>query len=160
MTSVQWLKLDKTNLSEIPKEMGNLLKLEHLSLTKNNLEKLHGELTELNCLRTLNLRYNKVKSSGIPAELFQLEELSTLDLSHNNLKEVPEGLERAKALLVLNLSYNQYVLLETIQLSNLYVHFQHRYDSQHSVREFNRSVVFGFEQQQFGDASSTDEEIS
>nr|XP_022915858.1 protein flightless-1 isoform X2 [Onthophagus taurus] len=106
MTGVQWLKLDRTNLSEIPKEMGNLLKLEHLSLMRNNLEKLYGELTELNCLRTLNLRHNKVKSSGIPSELFHLEELSTLDLSHNNLKEVPEGLERAKSLIVLNLSYN------------------------------------------------------
>lgn len=106
MTGVQWLKLDRTNLTEIPKEMGSLMKLEHLSLTRNNLEKLYGELTELNCLRTLNLRYNKVKSSGIPSELFYLDELNTLDLSHNNLKEVPEGLDRAKGLLVLNLSYN------------------------------------------------------
>ncbi|CAH2013640.1 unnamed protein product [Acanthoscelides obtectus] len=106
MTGVQWLKLDRTNLTEIPKEMGNLLKLEHLSLTRNQLEKLYGELTELNCLRTLNLRHNKVKSSGIPSELFNLEELSTLDLSYNNLKEVPEGLDKAKSLLVLNLSHN------------------------------------------------------
>ncbi|XP_048519020.1 protein flightless-1 [Dendroctonus ponderosae] len=106
MTGVQWLKLDRTQLRSIPKEMGSLMKLEHLSLTRNELEKLHGELTELNCLRSLNLRHNKVKSSGIPAELFHLEELSTLDLSHNNLKEVPEGLERARSLLVLNLSHN------------------------------------------------------
>ncbi|CAG9770082.1 unnamed protein product [Ceutorhynchus assimilis] len=106
MTGVQWLKLDRTNLTEIPKEMGNLMKLEHLSLTRNNLEKLYGELTELNCLRTLNLRHNNVKTSGIPSELFNLDELSTLDLSHNNLKEVPEGLDRAKSLLVLNLSSN------------------------------------------------------
>jgi len=27
MTGVQWLKLDKTNLSSIPEEMGKLLKL-------------------------------------------------------------------------------------------------------------------------------------
>lgn len=106
MTGVQWLKLDRTNLFEVPKEMGNLLKLEHLSLTRNQLEKLHGELTELGCLRTLNLRYNKLKNSGVPLELFQSEELSTVDLSHNNLKQVPEGLDRAKSLLVLNLSYN------------------------------------------------------
>lgn len=82
---------------------------EHLSLVKNKLERLYGELTELNCLRTLNIRHNNIKSSGIPAELFHLEELTTLDLSHNNLKEVPEGLERARSLLNLNLSHNQYV---------------------------------------------------
>ncbi|XP_059619650.1 protein flightless-1 [Phlebotomus argentipes] len=107
MTGVQWLKLDKTNISEVAEEMGKLAKLEHLSLKNNDLEKLFGELTELNSLRSLNLRHNKVKNSGIPTELFQLEELTTLDLSHNKLKEIPEGLEKAKNLLVLNLSHNQ-----------------------------------------------------
>lgn len=80
---------------------------EHLSLKNNELEKLFGELTELGCLRSLNLRNNQIKSSGIPPELFHLDELTTLDLSHNKLKEVPEGLERAKNVLVLNLSHNQ-----------------------------------------------------
>lgn len=80
---------------------------EHLSLTKNQLEKLYGELTELNCLRTLNIRDNNIKTSGIPAELFHLEELTTLDISKNNLREIPEGLERARSLLNLNLSNNQ-----------------------------------------------------
>ncbi|XP_072949414.1 protein flightless-1 [Epargyreus clarus] len=107
MTGLQWLRLDKTNLSDIPEELGKLMKLENLSLKRNNLEKLFGELTELKCLRSLNVRHNKVKSSGIPAELFRLEELTTLDLSHNRLKEVPEGLEKAKSLLVLNLSHNK-----------------------------------------------------
>ncbi|XP_049873153.1 protein flightless-1 [Pectinophora gossypiella] len=107
MTGLQWLRLDKTNLCDVPEELGKLMKLENLSLKKNNLEKLFGELTELKCLRSLNVRHNKVKSSGIPAELFRLEELTTLDLSHNRLKEVPEGLEKAKSLLVLNLSYNK-----------------------------------------------------
>nr|CAD7257476.1 unnamed protein product [Timema shepardi] len=92
MTGVQWLKLDRTNLSQIPEELGKLLKI--------------VKLTELTCLRTLNIRHNRVKTSGIPAELFRLEELTTLDLSHNNMKEVPEGLERAHSLLVLNLSHN------------------------------------------------------
>lgn len=79
---------------------------ENLSLKRNNLEKLYGELTDLQCLRSLNLRHNKVKSSGLPNDLFKLEELTTLDLSHNKLKSVPDGLEKAKSLLVLNLSYN------------------------------------------------------
>ena len=78
-----------------------------MSLIYNDLERLYGELTELSCLRTLNIRHNKVKSSGIPAELFRSEELTTLDLSHNILKEIPEGLDRARSLLVLNLSHNK-----------------------------------------------------
>lgn len=80
---------------------------EYLSLTRNNLERLYGELTDLHCLRTLNVRHNKIKSSGLPADLFNLEELTTLDLSHNNLKEIPPGLEYARGLLVLNLSHNK-----------------------------------------------------
>ncbi|KAK0089106.1 hypothetical protein PV325_009137 [Microctonus aethiopoides] len=118
MTGIQWLKLDKTNLTEIPEELGKLLKLEHLSLVKNGLERLYGELTELGCLRTLNIRHNNIKTSGIPAELFHLEELTTLDLSHNNLKEIPEGLEKARSLLNLNLSHNH---IESIP-NTLFIH--------------------------------------
>ncbi|XP_039500095.1 protein flightless-1 isoform X1 [Drosophila santomea] len=107
MSRVQWLTLDRTQLAEIPEELGHLQKLEHLSLNHNRLEKIFGELTELSCLRSLDLRHNQLKNSGIPPELFHLEELTTLDMSHNKLKEVPEGLERAKNLIVLNLSNNQ-----------------------------------------------------
>lgn len=119
MTRAQWLNLDKTHLKAVPEELGNLLKLEHLSLRDNQLEKLFGELTELTCLRSLNLRKNQIKSSGIPPELFHLDELTTLDLSHNKLKEVPEGLERAKSLLVLNLSHNQIETIPTVLFINL-----------------------------------------
>lgn len=80
---------------------------ESLSLVRNDLERLHGELTELPCLRSLIIRHNKVKSSGIPTDLFRSEELTTIDLSHNALKEVPEGLEKCKTVLVLNLSHNK-----------------------------------------------------
>lgn len=76
-------------------------------MKRNHLEKLHGEITELNNLRTLNVRQNNIKTSGVPPDLFKLEELTTLDFSHNNLKEVPEGLESARSLLVLNLSHNR-----------------------------------------------------
>uniref|UniRef100_A0A8D8S4Y6 Protein flightless-1 n=1 Tax=Cacopsylla melanoneura TaxID=428564 RepID=A0A8D8S4Y6_9HEMI len=106
MQGLQWLRLNKTHLSQIPEELGKLQKLEHLSIVNNNLEKLFGELTELQCLRTLNLRYNKIKNSGIPVDLFHLEDLTTLDLSHNNIKSIPDALENAKSLLVLNLSHN------------------------------------------------------
>ncbi|KAI8436977.1 hypothetical protein MSG28_010385 [Choristoneura fumiferana] len=110
MTGLQWLRLDKTNLNEVPEELGKLMKLENLSIKNNNLEKLFGELTELKCLRSLNVRRNRVKSSGIPAELFHLEELTTLDLSHNRLKAVPEGLDKAKSLLTLHMRNTQRTL--------------------------------------------------
>ncbi|CRL07521.1 CLUMA_CG020486, isoform A [Clunio marinus] len=107
MSGLQYLKLDKTEITEIPEELGKLGKLEHLSLKSNEIEKLYGEVTELSNLRSLNIRKNQIKTSGVPNELFNLFELTTLDLSHNKLKDVPEGLEKAKSLLVLNLSHNQ-----------------------------------------------------
>lgn len=94
-------------MKEIPEEMGKLIKLENLSLKNNQLEKLFGELTELACLRSLNLRHNDIKCSGVPPELFDLDELTTIDLSYNKLKAVPDGLAKARSLLVLNLSHNQ-----------------------------------------------------
>lgn len=125
---------------------------EHLSLVKNKLERLYGELTELSCLRTLNIRHNNIKSSGIPAELFHLEELTTLDLSHNNLKEVPEGLERARSLLNLNLSHNWYVSTTVRYYDHrkiiekaltLFLFFQYRNHTKYVVHPLDRLVVLG-----------------
>ncbi len=70
------------------------------------MDKVYGQVTQLPCLRSLNLRYNRLRTSSLPADLFRAEELTTLDLSHNALRQVPDGLERAKSLLVLNLSHN------------------------------------------------------
>lgn len=79
---------------------------EHLSLKNNNLEKLYGAVTTLPCLRSLNVRRNKIKKSGVPRDLFEMDDLTMLDFSQNQLSEIPEGLEEAKSLLVLNLSNN------------------------------------------------------
>lgn len=51
---------------------------EHLSLLRNNLVSIHGEITALPCLRSLNLRRNKLKSTSVPDELFILEDLNVL----------------------------------------------------------------------------------
>lgn len=106
MSGLQQLKLDRTDIKEIPEELGRLGKLEHLSVKNNEIENLYG-VDQLQNLRCLNIRRNLIKSSGVPNELFNLFELTTLDLSHNKMKDVPEGLEKAKSLLVLNLSHNQ-----------------------------------------------------
>lgn len=120
------------------------------------MERLYGELTELGCLRTLNIRHNNIKSSGIPAELFHLEELTTLDLSHNNLKEIPEGLERARSLLNLNLSHNQYVYISTKyniiitfmqrdieKILTLFLFFQYRDYTKYIVYPLDRLIILG-----------------
>nr|CAH0109694.1 unnamed protein product [Daphnia galeata] len=122
MVGLRWLKLDQTGLTEAPEELGKLQKLEHLSLKRNKIDKVYGEVTTLPCLRSLNLRYNCLRSSSLPQDIFQVEELTTLDLSHNNLRQVPDGLERAKSLLVLNLSHNNIEAIPSqlfVQLTDL-----------------------------------------
>ncbi|KAJ7305988.1 hypothetical protein JRQ81_010354 [Phrynocephalus forsythii] len=106
MTSLRWLKLNRTGLCYLPEELSSLQKLEHLSVSHNNLTTLHGELSGLPCLRAIVARANSLKNSGIPDDIFQLDDLSVLDLSYNQLTEVPRELENAKNMLVLNLKHN------------------------------------------------------
>ncbi|XP_021572418.1 protein flightless-1 homolog [Carlito syrichta] len=106
MTSLRWLKLNRTGLCYLPEELAALQKLEHLSVSHNNLTTLHGELSSLPSLRAIVARANSLKNSGVPDDIFKLDDLSVLDLSHNQLTECPRELENAKNMLVLNLSHN------------------------------------------------------
>uniref|UniRef100_A0A4W3HVY4 FLII actin remodeling protein n=1 Tax=Callorhinchus milii TaxID=7868 RepID=A0A4W3HVY4_CALMI len=106
MTSLRWLKLNRTGLCYLPEELASLQKLEHLSVSHNSLTTLHGELSSLPCLRAIVARANNLKNSGVPDDIFQLDDLSVLDLSYNLLSEIPRELENAKNMLVLNLSHN------------------------------------------------------
>ncbi|XP_059764534.1 protein flightless-1 homolog isoform X1 [Balaenoptera ricei] len=106
MTSLRWLKLNRTGLCYLPEELAALQKLEHLSVSHNNLTTLHGELSSLPSLRAIVARANSLKNSGVPDDIFKLDDLSVLDLSCNQLTECPRELENAKNMLVLNLSHN------------------------------------------------------
>ncbi|XP_012520426.1 PREDICTED: protein flightless-1 homolog isoform X2 [Propithecus coquereli] len=106
MTSLRWLKLNRTGLCYLPEELAALQKLEHLSVSHNNLTTLHGELSSLPSLRAIVARANSLKNSGVPDDIFKLDDLSVLDLSHNQLTECPRELENAKNMLVLNLGHN------------------------------------------------------
>ncbi|XP_055507215.1 protein flightless-1 homolog [Leucoraja erinacea] len=106
MTSLRWLKLNRTGLCYLPEELASLHKLEHLSVSHNSLTTLHGDLSSLPCLRAIVARANNLKNSGVPDDIFQLDDLSVLDLSYNQLTEIPRELENAKNMLVLNLSHN------------------------------------------------------
>lgn len=120
MTGLKWIRLNKTNIDWIPEELGNLTQLETLSLARNNLVTLHGEISTMSSLHYLNCRYNRIKNSGIPNNTFKsLSELTVVDLSHNQLKEIPPELESNKRLLVLNLSHNQIDSVPTQLFVNL-----------------------------------------
>ncbi len=75
-------------------------------MARNKLIQIHGDLPTLQCLRTINVRHNKIRNSGIPNDIFGLDDITVVDFSYNQLSATPEELERAKSLLVLNLNHN------------------------------------------------------
>ncbi|ETE72453.1 Protein flightless-1-like protein [Ophiophagus hannah] len=92
MSSLRWLKLNRTGLCYLPEELSALHKLEHLSVSHNNLTTLHGEFSSLPCLRLfinltdllyLDLSDNKLES--LPPQMRRLVHLQTLLLSNNPL---------------------------------------------------------------------------
>ncbi|XP_060063340.1 protein flightless-1 homolog [Ylistrum balloti] len=119
MSGLRWLRLNKTNLKEMPEEISKLKKLEHLTIMHNELEGLGNSLGSLPALRTLNCRHNELKDDGIPGKIFHHEDLSVVDLSHNKLVEVPPELENATNVIVLNLSHNQIEMIPNQLFINL-----------------------------------------
>uniref|UniRef100_A0AAZ3PVN5 Gelsolin-like domain-containing protein n=2 Tax=Oncorhynchus tshawytscha TaxID=74940 RepID=A0AAZ3PVN5_ONCTS len=94
MSSLRWLKLNRTGLCYLPEEVAALQKLEHLSVSHNSLTTLHGELSSLPNLRM------------VPDDIFQLDDLSVLVRRSVCLCVYPRDLENSKNMLVLNLSHN------------------------------------------------------
>ena len=122
-------------------------------------------------LLIIRARNNNLTNYGVPIGLFELEDLSTVDLSYNNLKECPAELENARTLLVLNLSnneievipnqvHNQFstfsdpsVIRRDIQVQSGFINLFFTLPGLHQLDGFDD---FRFEQQQVGDAATTD----
>ncbi|CAI5446386.1 unnamed protein product [Caenorhabditis angaria] len=111
MTQMTWLKLNKSNLEQVPDELSRCENLEHLQMAHNQLTSVHGELSDLPRLRSVIVRDNNLKTAGIPTDIFRMKDLTIIDLSRNQLRECPPNLEYSKGAIVLNLSFNN---IETI----------------------------------------------
>uniref|UniRef100_A0AAZ3QKK9 Uncharacterized protein n=1 Tax=Oncorhynchus tshawytscha TaxID=74940 RepID=A0AAZ3QKK9_ONCTS len=108
MSSLRWLKLNRTGLCYLPEEVAALQKLEHLSVSHNSLTTLHvvththtHTLSEMGSGAVV-ARANNLKNSGVPDDIFQLDDLSVLV----RRSVYPRDLENSKNMLVLNLSHN------------------------------------------------------
>jgi len=119
LINLQKLSLSHKDIKQIPKELENLFNLEILSLTYNQIEKIPKELGNLSNLQTLNLTYNKIQE--IPKELGKLTNLKRLEISNNKIKKIPKELSNLFNLEELILSVNEIkeVPKELGNLSNL-----------------------------------------
>ena len=91
-------------LTELPKEIGLLEKLEYLSVEVNKLTKLPSSIGNLTNLRVLRLGYNSLES--LPSFIGKLKNLQELQLNNNNLESVPPQIGLLQKLHILDLRYN------------------------------------------------------
>jgi Leucine-rich repeat (LRR) protein len=113
----------KNNLTEIPKEIGNLNNLISLDLSKNFIEEIPKEICNLNSLTSLDLTNNYIKN--IPKEIGNLNNLEVLGLSSNDITIVPKEIGNLNNLKVLDLSYNNIIEIPkeigNLKLEGLYL---------------------------------------
>ena len=104
------LRLGGNNLSgQIPPELGNLSKLERLSIQYNQLTgSIPSQLSNLTELTSLSLNINRL-TGAIPPELSSLNNLQILLLDNNELTgSIPSELGSLSELVVLRLYNNQF----------------------------------------------------
>jgi uncharacterized protein YwqG len=87
-----------TSLKSLPQGLGNLKKLETITLHYSGVESIHPDIFQLPVLKKLYLGINLIQS--IPP--FFTESLEMLDLANNKLTRVPESVTRLQSLNISN----------------------------------------------------------
>ncbi|WP_052435855.1 leucine-rich repeat domain-containing protein [Neochlamydia sp. EPS4] len=113
------LNLDKSGLTSLPPEIGQLSQLQRLDLASNRLTAIPAEIGQLSQLQRLDLAGNLLTS--IPAEIWQLTKLQWLCLGYNLLTAIPAEMGQLSQLQALYLYCNQLTSIpaEIWQLSQL-----------------------------------------
>ena len=125
LVKLEILELGGNQLTAVPAELGQLVKLSWLDLSDNQLTAVPAELGRLVKLSWLNLCDNQL--TAVPAELGQLINLSMLYLHRNQLITVPAELGQLVELILLDLSGNQLTTVpaelgQLVELGALYLH--------------------------------------
>ncbi len=96
-------------LEIVPEDLGNLTKLETLSLQGNRLTSIPPSvIPKLKNLTSLSLNNNKLRN--FPVEICQLAKLDAVDLSSNLIEIVPDSVDSLKVI-ELNLNKNRLAAL-------------------------------------------------
>ena len=116
LTNLTYLQLDNNNLKSLPSSIGNLTKLRSISMEKNYFKTLPSQIGKLENLDYIDLSNNNLIK--LPPQIGKLENLDRIDLSNNNLESLPSQIGNLKKLRVLSLGYNNLESLPS-QIGNL-----------------------------------------
>ena len=113
------IKLDLicNQLTNLPKEIGQLTNLTLLNLWDNQLKSLPKEIGQLTNLTSLRLL--KTQLTSLPKEIGQLTKLSKLSLFNNQLTSLPKEIGQLTKLTELDLSENKFSNSEKERIKNL-----------------------------------------
>lgn len=109
------LDITYNELSTLP-DIANLIKLEKLSLARNQIKKLPDNLFKSTSLKMLDLSHNRCLE--LPDDAFALENLLELNVSYSPLPKIPNWVFNCKNLQTLDLSNTQLFKLENF-INNL-----------------------------------------
>lgn len=113
------LYLNYRQLSELPKELLELSKIQRLYLKRNVLKKLPADIGRLSSLVELYLHSNNLNK--LPDGIGNLRFLEKLDVCNNPLKKLPPAIGNLQSLVSLHVANNELVFLpkEMEHLTNL-----------------------------------------
>ncbi|XP_068693181.1 leucine-rich repeat-containing protein 28-like isoform X3 [Montipora foliosa] len=113
------LYLNYRQLSELPKELLELSKIQRLYLKRNVLKKLPADIGRLSSLVELYLHSNNLNK--LPDGIGNLRFLEKLDVCNNLLKKLPPAIGNLQSLVSLHVANNELVFLpkEMENLTNL-----------------------------------------
>lgn len=104
LTSLNYLNIHETGLSNVPDDIAKLENLQTLVLHSNKICEISEKLGSLDKLKTLDLSRNALKS--VPEALTKLPQLVSLNLSFNSLESLPSFTKNPK-LTTLDVSNNK-----------------------------------------------------
>ncbi|KAK0416569.1 hypothetical protein QR680_012567 [Steinernema hermaphroditum] len=105
LTHLTQLVLEDDGLKSIPKEIGKCTNLKLVDLARNQLTTLPSTMRELVHLESLILSNNELTDEGL-FDMSGLVNLHVLDVSNNKLNAIPESLFRLESSQLLNLILN------------------------------------------------------